>query len=161
MERSGMRDPGLRYAPSGLQPSDSTSLRNATYSRALHLAAGPLVVLFPGRLPLASSPNERNSAGQRARAARGTRDDEAWTSLQGRQRALDLGAPFFVPRRQLERGAEARLGLVEREARILGRDLEQHAAGLAEIDRAEIAAVDLIGWPQAEAAHRVRHGRLI
>src|ERR1700731_2229627 len=91
-----------------------------------------------------------------ARCAR-ARDDEAWTSLQRWQRLLDLSALFLVPRRQLQAGTETRLGFVECEAGIVGRDLEQHAAGLAEIDRAEIAAIDLIGQAQAEAAHRLRH----
>src|SRR5262245_43517467 len=71
---------------------------------------------------------------------------------QRRKRGLDLGAARLVPGRQLERGAERLLGLVDGEARAVGRDLEQDAARLAEIDRVEIVAVDLGGRRQAQGA---------
>ena len=54
---------------------------------------------------------------------------------------------------------EALRRLVHREARIVGRDLEQHAARLAEIDRAEIVAVLLLGHMQAERAPPFRPSR--
>src|SRR5438132_13891622 len=47
----------------------------------------------------------------------------------------------FQPRRQPELRAKDVTGLINREAGIVGRDLEQHAAGLAEVDRPEIPAV--------------------
>ena len=48
----------------------------------------------------------------------------------------------LVLRRQLEMRAELGLGLVGSEARRVGRDLEQDAAGLAEVDRLEVLPVD-------------------
>src|SRR5262245_40381571 len=66
-------------------------------------------------------------------------------SRDRRQRRDDLGAAGLVPGRQLDRAAEGVLRLVQGEARIIGRDLEQHAARLAEVHRTEIAAIDLIG----------------
>src|SRR5216683_2272420 len=60
----------------------------------------------------------------------------------GRQVELQVLAPPFVLRRQLERRAE-RLGrLVDGEAWLVGGDLKQHAARLAEIDRSEVLALD-------------------
>ena len=51
--------------------------------------------------------------------------------------------------RQLQRLAERGQRLVGSEARIVGRDLEQDATGLAEVDRAEIVAILLLGRVQA------------
>ncbi len=55
---------------------------------------------------------------------------------------LDLGAVLLVVRRQRQRLAERLERLVGREARPDRRDLEQHAARLAEVDRLEVEAVD-------------------
>src|SRR5262249_57509262 len=42
----------------------------------------------------------------------------------------------------------------------VGGDLEEDGAGLAEIHRVKILAVDLIGGPQAQGAYGRRHGEL-
>src|ERR1700687_383840 len=67
---------------------------------------------------------------------RGGRDDD------GRQVELQVLAPPFVLRRQLERRAERFGGLVDREAWLVGGDLEQDPARLAEINRSEVFALD-------------------
>src|ERR1700682_1601900 len=67
---------------------------------------------------------------------RGGRDDD------GRQVELQVLTLPFVLRRQLKRRAECFGGLVDGEARLVRGDLEQDAAGLAEIDRTEIFALD-------------------
>src|ERR1700730_567011 len=60
----------------------------------------------------------------------------------GRKVELQVFPPSLVLGRQLQRRAE-RLGrLVHRESRLVVGDLEQYATGLAEIDRAEILALD-------------------
>lgn len=59
-----------------------------------------------------------------------------------RQSAFDVGARQLKPRRQLERRAETIGHLVDRKAGWLGRDLEQDAAGFAEIYRTEIPAIE-------------------
>ena len=61
---------------------------------------------------------------------------------QCRQGSLDLLAGGLEPRRQLEVAAELEQRLVDVEPRLVGRDLEQHAAGLTEVDRCEVPAVD-------------------
>ena len=60
----------------------------------------------------------------------------------------------FEEGRQLQPSAERRHWLVDGEAGDIGGDLEQHPAGLAEIDRAEVVAVALLGRPQAVVARR-------
>ena len=61
---------------------------------------------------------------------------------QRRQAALDLRRVRLEPRRQDDDRAELLERDVDREAgRVVG-DLEQHAAGLAEVDRVEVVAVD-------------------
>src|SRR5690606_40201285 len=64
--------------------------------------------------------------------------------LQGRQLGLDPGAARLQERRQLERGAQRRLWLIDREAGPVGGDLEQDAARLEEIDRPEVLPVLLV-----------------
>jgi hypothetical protein len=59
-----------------------------------------------------------------------------------RQDALDVRPAPLVAGRQLEARAELVQGLVGGEARRVGRDLEQDAAGLAEVDRVEVLPVD-------------------
>ena len=49
---------------------------------------------------------------------------------------------MLMLRRQLQRLAQMRGVLVAVETGLVGRDLEQHAAGRAEIDRPEIVAID-------------------
>src|SRR5713226_4190784 len=60
----------------------------------------------------------------------------------GRQVELEVFALPFVLGRKLQRRAERVGRLVDGEARLVGRDLEKDAAGLAEIDRPEIFALD-------------------
>ena len=62
-----------------------------------------------------------------------------------RQCALDPRAMRLEEAGKLELFAEMLDGLVDRESRPVGRDLEQHTAGLAEVDRPEVAAVALLG----------------
>src|SRR3954452_4569210 len=51
--------------------------------------------------------------------------------------------------------------LINGEAGYVGRDLEQHAARLAKVDRAEIIAVLLPGWMEAVRCDKLfRHRRL-
>src|SRR5512140_3264631 len=56
---------------------------------------------------------------------------------QRRQNRCDLRSRGLVPRGQHQRLAEMCRILVNREARPLGGDLEEHAARLAEVDRLE------------------------
>src|SRR5712692_5379032 len=69
-------------------------------------------------------------------ARRGGRYDD------GRQVELQVLAPPFVLGRQLQRRAERVGRLVDREPRLIGRDLEEDAARLAEINRTEVLALD-------------------
>ena len=75
------------------------------------------------------------------------------------QPGLDLLALAFQERRQRKLLAELVHRLVGGEARAVGRDLEQDAIRLAEIERAEIEAVDLARYwacrhPSADAPRR-------
>src|ERR1700760_5001684 len=65
------------------------------------------------------------------------------------EHALQALAQRLEARRQREALAEVRRVLVDGEARTDRRDLEQHAARLAEVDRAEVEAVDdgRRAWP--------------
>ena len=64
--------------------------------------------------------------------------------------------------RQLQMLAERLDRLVDGEAGDVGGDLEQHAAGLAEVDRAEVVAVLLLGRMHAVLAHELlRHRGLL
>ena len=74
------------------------------------------------------------SLGHRAVAARGF--------TTGRRSRLDLGAQVLEVGRQRELLAEVLERLVDGEARAQRRDLEQHPARLAEVDRPEVEAVD-------------------
>src|SRR5512147_2564780 len=58
------------------------------------------------------------------------------------QDRLDLGPIRLVLWRQLECLAQRLLGLVDEEARAIGGDLEEHTAGLPEVDRLEVLPVD-------------------
>src|SRR3954465_9323855 len=69
--------------------------------------------------------------------------------FQIRQNTLDLLALPFEEARQLEVTSQRRDRLVDGEAGDVGRDLEQHAAGLAEVERAEVVAVLLVGRADA------------
>src|SRR5262245_45605342 len=70
----------------------------------------------------------------------------SYGDLQRRQSGFQLLAPRLQERRQLQAGTEPRQRLVHREAGHIRGDLEQHAAGLAEIYGAEVLAVLLLGW---------------
>src|SRR3712207_9330531 len=61
--------------------------------------------------------------------------------LEPGELALDEDALVLEPRRQAEGAAEALDGLVRGEPRAVRRDLEQHAAGLPEVDGVEVAPV--------------------
>src|SRR3984893_8820158 len=69
--------------------------------------------------------------------------------LQRRQRRLDFLAARFQETRQLEVTAERGYRLVDGETGVVGRDLEEDAAGLAEVDRAEVLTILLFGRLQA------------
>src|SRR5687768_3466411 len=58
-----------------------------------------------------------------------------------RQLRLNLGAVRFFPRGQLEPATQIGHRLIYREAGLHGRDLEQHAARLAEVNGLEVLAV--------------------
>src|SRR6266851_7245440 len=60
----------------------------------------------------------------------------------GRQVELQVLAPPFVLRRQLKRRTKRLGGLVDGKAWLVRGDLKQDAAGLAEIDRSEVLALD-------------------
>src|SRR5213080_3390375 len=82
--------------------------------------------------------------------------------FQIRQNTLDLLALPFEEARQLEVTSQSRDGLVDGEAGDVGRNLEQHAAWLAEVDGAEVVAVPLLGRVQAViACELLRHLALL
>src|SRR2546430_5259418 len=62
--------------------------------------------------------------------------------LDGRQVESQVFPTVLVLRRQLEAGAQLIGRLVDRETRFVGRDLEEHTAGLPEVDRVEVLVVD-------------------
>jgi hypothetical protein len=61
--------------------------------------------------------------------------------IENRQHALDLLATRFEKLRQLQIPTKGLDRLVDRKSRKIGRDLEQNAARLAEVDRAEVLTV--------------------
>ena len=65
----------------------------------------------------------------------------------------------LFPRRQLQVAAERSSRLIDGEPRLHRRDLEQHAAGLAEIDRREVAAIAHVGDADAELRPAPREPR--
>src|ERR687891_1619187 len=69
--------------------------------------------------------------------------------LERPHRGLDLRPAVLEERRDRELLAERLERLVDREAGRAGGDLEQHAARLAEVDRAEVVAVDHRGGAAA------------
>src|SRR5207253_219780 len=83
------------------------------------------------------------------------------SSFQRLQRLHECRPEMFVLPRQFQRLAQMRTVLVAIKARLIGRDLEQHAAGRAEIHREEIVAVD--HWRQLITGihQRFAHGELI
>ena len=68
---------------------------------------------------------------------------------QRRQRPLELLAARLVLRRQLQRLAERLQRLVVLEADVAAGELEEDAAGLAEVDGVEVLAVDDLGRARA------------
>src|SRR5258707_10215293 len=62
-------------------------------------------------------------------------------SRQTGQRGFDFSAAGFEESWQLEFGSQVFHRFIDRKARLIGRDLEQNAARLAEIDGAEILPV--------------------
>src|SRR5690606_25579007 len=58
---------------------------------------------------------------------------------------LDRGTVRLLPRRKLERGPELRRRLIDRETRADRGDLVEDGAGLAEVDRGEVLAVQNTG----------------
>src|SRR3954464_11805673 len=81
--------------------------------------------------------------------------------LELRQHALDLLAMRFEEGGQLQVSSELGNRLVDRKARNVGCDLEQHAAGFTEVDRAEVVTVLLLGRMEAGAIDQpLRHGGL-
>src|SRR5690606_41780248 len=83
-------------------------------------------------------------------------------SVERGQDGLDPLPVLLVEGRQLEGGAERLEALVDGKARIVGGDLEDDAAGLPEIDGAEIVALLLFRRGDAELlAQRLRHLRLV
>ena len=66
-----------------------------------------------------------------------------------RQPSLDVLALRLEPGRQLETGAKLAEVFIGHEPRAVGRNLEQHAAGLSEIDRAKVLPVEHSGDIQA------------
>src|SRR6201995_5011210 len=82
--------------------------------------------------------------------------------LESRQHALDLLATRFEKVWQFQVAAKGLDRLGVRESGENGRDLEQNAAGFAEVDRAEILAVLLFGWvPTMGADQFLGHLRLL
>src|SRR5580700_9056207 len=71
-------------------------------------------------------------------------------SVERLQPRLDRGPPPLQERRKRELLAEAVHRLVRRETRAVGGDFEQDAVGFAEIQAAEIEAVDLAGVADAQ-----------
>src|SRR5438093_12594068 len=67
---------------------------------------------------------------------RGGRHDDA------RQYLVETVAPHLEPGRQAEGGTKLLGRLVDGETGTVGRDLEEHAARLAVVDRFEVPAVD-------------------
>src|SRR3954452_9497817 len=67
------------------------------------------------------------------------------------ERPLEARGPVRVHLRDAQLLTEVRRILIDREARRERRDLEQHAARLAEVDRAEVVAVADLGYEAAGA----------
>src|SRR5829696_194161 len=77
------------------------------------------------------------------------------------QDRLDLLPEVLVVGRQRELLAERLERLVDREAGAQGRDLEEHTARLAEVDRAEVEAVDHRGGPASGLDHALAPGLVV
>src|SRR5882757_7776417 len=83
------------------------------------------------------------------------------SSPQRLQPRLDLGAPRLEKRRQRESFAQRLHRLVGSKARAVGRDLEQDAVGLAEIEAAKIEAVDLAAVGNPHFVQPLRPGLIL
>ena len=79
------------------------------------------------------------------------------TSTRVSARPLDLLAVGLQPGRQLEVAAELEQGLVDGEPGLVGRDLEQHAAGFTEVDRCEVLPVEDLGHRDPRDMSSCRH----
>ena len=77
------------------------------------------------------------------------------------QPRLDRGPSRFEERRQRQFFAQRFHRLVGRKARTVGGDLEQDAVGLAEIEAAEIEAVDLAAVGDAQFVQPLRPGVIL
>src|SRR5579884_1475545 len=103
----------------------------------------------------------------------GTRTRQSPVCASGRRRGvgrrrgqraeagLDLGAVRLEEGRQGERLAEVRGVLVGGEAGTVGGDLEEDAAGLAEVDRAEVETVNHRGGTQAGVRQALAPGAVL
>src|SRR3954468_16133502 len=76
-----------------------------------------------------------------APAAHLTRGCASHRLVQWRELGLDRGAARLEEGRQHQRAAKLARRLVDRKAWLIGRDLEQDAVRLAEIDRAKVIPV--------------------
>ena len=138
-------------------PAEPVPVRAARRQRPRRRAASPRAAAAPGRARRGAgrgrARRRRGRAAGRARPpaspAAGRSRTVSATSVrpgarirQRRQHRLDLLAQVLERRRQREPLAEVLRILVRREARAERRDLEEHAARLAEVDRAEVEAVD-------------------
>ena len=95
----------------------------------------------------------RSGGGRRLGASRSAHSRRA---AQHRQRRFDLRAVRLEPGREHERLAQMVERLVGGEARPFGRELEQHAARLEEVDRLEPEPVDHLGRPAVAPSRYVR-----
>src|ERR1700736_4576775 len=78
---------------------------------------------------------------------------------EGWKRGLDFCSAWFKERRQLKFLAQRGHRLVDRKARRIGRNLEQHAARLPEIHGSEVLPVQLRGVLQAMILHELARHR--
>src|SRR5690606_14209991 len=91
---------------------------------------------------------------------RGDRGDSCGREGEAGEAAFERGAAVFEPRRELESGAKRVRRLVHGETGPVRGDLEEDAAGLAEVDRAEVLPVADLGRDEAGAAEGVGPGAL-
>src|SRR6266545_1429717 len=82
-------------------------------------------------------------------AVEANRVERGPSAVEPGQRRLDLGAVRLLPRWEPERASQLGRELVHGESRRGGRRLEQHAAGLAEVDRLEVRPVADFGYVAA------------
>ena len=101
----------------------------------------------------------RGRAGSRLEAQRAAQLSRGFGDR--RQHRLDLLAQVLEVRREREALPEGLERLVGREAGADRRDLEQHAARLAEVDRLEVEAVDHGRRPRAAFDHALAPGLVL